>query len=134
MLLCERTKLRLLSASASGTSRNSAATQFGRDRVKADMAGRAVGSAGVVNDPLPTFRPLSLAVCRLIARALVGWFSVARRSRQRRDDGRRRALPAGRHHLAFVHQRETAAFHSRWQRQAFAIVRTEYFARWLQSR
>jgi len=54
--------------------------------------------------------------------AQAGVFSVARWWHQRRDDDCRRALPAGHHRLAFVHQTGTASFHCRWQRPAFAIV------------
>jgi hypothetical protein len=41
----------------------------------------------------------------LIVRARAGLLSVARRWRQRWGDDRRRALPVGHHHLAFVHHR-----------------------------
>jgi hypothetical protein len=61
---------------------------------------------------------------RFIVRAQAGLLSVTRQWRQRWGDDRRRALPAGRHHLAFVHQTGRAVFHSRRQRPACAIVQT----------
>lgn len=60
----------------------------------------------------------------LIVRAQAGLRLVARRWRRRWDDHRRRALPAGRHRLAFVHQIGTAVFHLRWQRPVRPIVQT----------
>ena len=83
------------------------------------------GGAEPMNDPI--------RACELIAHALAGLLLVARRGYRRLGDDCRRALAAGRHHLASVHQIGTAVFHPYWQRPACAIVQTQHLARWPQS-
>ena len=91
-------------------------------------------SSGARRTSSPRYKTKRQRVRGLIVRSQAGLLSVARRWRQRCGDDRRRALPAGRHRLAFVHQIETAVFHSGWQRLACGIVQTWYLARWPWSR